>query len=232
MISIDSARIPVEDLHFGSLSEKPVDIDDWEPEYKEDDEDRPQWWEAFKYTDPADVQWTLINENGRVRFVYINGTRYDSSGYWDASEDWETDNDGEEIPLDPREWDDLFDIEPSERQSEGPKMSCWYPCHVADEDEAVKLIDLPVCVVNVNGTAGLALTGGGMDLSWEIIEAYTRLGQLPPVHFAGDLPAMAGRGQSDRDRYLINASVRALNEYAAMLTNAAERVIERFAEGA
>ena len=36
----------------------------------------------------------------------------------------------------------------------------------------------------------LALTGGGMDFSWEICEGYMRLGFLPPLHFC-DLPLTA-----------------------------------------
>jgi len=37
----------------------------------------------------------------------------------------------------------------------------------------------------------LALTGGGMDLSWEICESFINLGYLPPFHFC-ELPRMAG----------------------------------------
>lgn len=37
----------------------------------------------------------------------------------------------------------------------------------------------------------LALTGAGMDFSWEICESYINLGYLPPLHFC-DLPNMAG----------------------------------------
>ena len=37
----------------------------------------------------------------------------------------------------------------------------------------------------------LALTGGGMDLSWDICRAYVLLGYLPPLHFC-DLPKFAG----------------------------------------
>jgi hypothetical protein len=93
-------------------------------------------------------------------------------------------------------------------RSEGPVMNYWYAVDlskVSDPDEAAKLIaDLPLCVVEIEGQYGLALTGGGMDLSWEICEAYTRLGQLPPVHFC-DLPRMSGRGEDGRDRYIISA---------------------------
>jgi hypothetical protein len=42
-----------------------------------------------------------------------------------------------------------------------------------------------------SGEYFMALTGGGMDLSWEICESYVGLGYLPPLHFC-DLPNMAG----------------------------------------
>jgi hypothetical protein len=95
--------------------------------------------------------------------------------------------------------------------AEGPMMNYWYPVddwqlnQIGGVEEAAKLIhDLPLCMVMVDGNPGMALTGGGMDLSWEICEAYTRLGLLPPVHFC-KLPAMAGRGDSARDKYIISA---------------------------
>lgn len=38
----------------------------------------------------------------------------------------------------------------------------------------------------------LALSGGGMDLSWDICRAYMLLGYLPPSHFCS-LPKFAGK---------------------------------------
>jgi hypothetical protein len=67
------------------------------------------------------------------------------------------------------------------------------------------LAHLPVCVVNVNGELALALTGGGMDLTWELCEAYMIAGQLPPAALAGRLPHMSGRGESADDRAIIAA---------------------------
>jgi hypothetical protein len=77
-----------------------------------------------------------------------------------------------------------------------------------DKYDAQAIINLPLCLVNLEtGEYGLALTGGGMDLSWEICEAYIRLGYLPPFHFC-DLPRMAGRGTSARDRAIIRGCKR------------------------
>jgi len=77
--------------------------------------------------------------------------------------------------------------------SDGPMMNYFYPCPIKNaEDAASKIADLPLCVVYLRDTDeyGLALTGGGMDLSWEICEAYMRLNFLPPIHFC-NLPRMA-----------------------------------------
>lgn len=77
---------------------------------------------------------------------------------------------------------------------------------------AAALAGLPLCVVEgeaLSGERSLALTGGGMDLSWEICEAYIRLGFAPPTEHA-DLPAMANRGDSPGDRTIIEACKRSL----------------------
>ena len=94
-----------------------------------------------------------------------------------------------------------------EQYAEGPMMSYYYPLPDAfedrDQEEAAKaLASLPLCVVRVGSNYGLALTGGGMDLSWEICEAFIRLGYYPPVHFAGKLPRMAGK-EHDADAPII-----------------------------
>ena len=64
---------------------------------------------------------------------------------------------------------------------------------IDDGVQAAKLIShLPLCVVEFrDGRTGLALTGGGMDLSPQICQAFIALGYLPPVHF-GSLPRFAG----------------------------------------
>ena len=89
---------------------------------------------------------------------------------------------------------------------EGPMMNYYYPmdedCLGDPEEAARKVADLPLCVVRVGVQYGLALTGGGMNLAWEICEAFMRLDHVPPLHFA-DLPSMAGRGSSARDQWII-----------------------------
>lgn len=90
--------------------------------------------------------------------------------------------------------------------AEGPMMSYWYPLDGADPksvgpyghdfdavEAAYRLHRHSLCLVQVGDDMGLALTGGGMDFTWDIAAAFVDLGYLPPLHFC-DLPAMAGSG--------------------------------------
>lgn len=93
---------------------------------------------------------------------------------------------------------------------EGPAMNYAYPCDWTDAEETARaLVNLPVIpVVDSNGHHALALTGGGMDLSWEICEAYIALGFLPPLHYAKDLPLMAGLTLDARRKRILDACER------------------------
>lgn len=92
---------------------------------------------------------------------------------------------------------------------EGPMMNYWYPVEISDCAEAArKIADLPLCVVEFrDGSTGLALTGGGMDLSWQICEAFIRIGELPPVAFSR-LPAMASLKLDKRHRLIVAACIK------------------------
>lgn len=93
-----------------------------------------------------------------------------------------------------------------EAYAEGPMMN--YLWALPDRGEAFELESaadaigplLPLCAVELQDTGeiALALTGGGMDLSWEIAEAYIRLGYLPPFALA-PLPDMAGYAEARPD---------------------------------
>jgi len=72
----------------------------------------------------------------------------------------------------------------------------------------------------------LALTGGGMDLSWEICEAYMRLGYAPPVFF--DPPLMSGRGKAPVDLWILAGCRRARLASIKCAQRALERLDERF----
>ena len=101
---------------------------------------------------------------------------------------------------------------------EGPLMNFWYPlpesfCRDWDVDEAAKkLIGVNLCIVvkEDEDDYGLALTGGGMDLSWDICEAYMLLGFLPPAHFCR-LPHFAGMKLNKKNAWIIAGCNRALS---------------------
>lgn len=116
--------------------------------------------------------------------------------------------------------------------AEGPMMSYWYPCnwgrYTEDSDDAARRIaHLPVCLIEFqDGEMGLALTGGGQDLSWEIAEAYILLGYLPPLAYAGDLPAMKAytKERLARMRLVLSAARKSLAWMRSRVGSMAERV--------
>lgn len=96
-----------------------------------------------------------------------------------------------------------------EAYNEGPIMNSFYPLpsfRMSQEEAAEAIKDLPLAVVTLTDTdeMGLALTGGGMDLSWEIAEAHIRLGYWPPLQFCR-LPAYAGKRLNKRERMVLDA---------------------------
>jgi len=94
---------------------------------------------------------------------------------------------------------------------EGPAMNYFHPCELRDlsnEEAAERIAHLPLCVVEfADGERGFALTGGGMDLSWEICDAYISCGYLPPFQSC-DLPDMSGKGKHPRTQLILAACQR------------------------
>lgn len=115
--------------------------------------------------------------------------------------------------------------------AEGPMMNYYYPVKINDCEEAAKLIaHLPLCVIEFeDGETALALTGGGMDLSWEICEAFIALGYWPPVHFC-DLPEMGGRGKSDKDRKTMETCMESCRILEGWTARKRERVFMQMAK--
>lgn len=130
-------------------------------------------------------------------------------------------------------------------QAEGPMMNSFYLLERGgfggrDVDItawARELDGLPLCAVELDGDYGLALTGGGMDLSWEIAEAHLRLGYRVPTWV--DLPAMAQGGRlgkdfggttllDDDDAAIVRAAIRDRRAEAERHTYAANRLAERY----
>lgn len=109
--------------------------------------------------------------------------------------------------------------------NEGPQIGCFYPIRIDDSEEAARLIaHLPLCVIDFeDGRTALALTGGGMDLSWEICEAFMLLGSLPPLHFC-ELPLMGNRGTSARDQEIVAACAQSCKVAADWAKNKGEHL--------
>lgn len=113
--------------------------------------------------------------------------------------------------------------------AEGPMMSYYYPLDVDDNAEAARLlVDTPLVVVEVGDQTGLALSGGGMDLTWEICEAFLALGFYPPVHFC-DLPGMA-KEDSPENRMIVAACRESVRIKQRWLARTLERLDQAEAE--
>lgn len=113
------------------------------------------------------------------------------------------------------EWDDE-DGEPVFNECMGtnydeahPMMNYFYPCRLDDLEEAAEAIaHLPLCVVEwADGETGFALTGGGMDLTWEIADAYISCGYLPPFQYTS-LPDMSGKEREPRTQLILAACLK------------------------
>jgi len=119
---------------------------------------------------------------------------------------------------------------------EGPMMSFYWPCAVGDFiDESKGLQGLPVCIVDIrlpSGTyeTGIALTGGGMDLSWELCETYIRLGYYPPFSLASNLPDMADKHNSPSAQLVLAAAAETCRAVKERAGSAMERNLDRAKE--
>jgi hypothetical protein len=218
-----------ERLNVSTIDVKPINIDGWDRrEYAEDGEDDPQWWEVITYSGQGYDNLTLMSQTNRIIGLVHEGNLYESWDDYEADVFDEAQGacilDGEEgedpddctthdhedpegVVLGERDWDSLMDVSPHEWGGEGPMMNYWYPLEERVSDwssfspagAAMTLGQSSLVVVEVDGSYGLALAGGGMDFSWQICEAYVTLGYAPPAHFA-DLPAMAESWTEGKER--------------------------------
>jgi hypothetical protein len=174
----------------------------------------PRWtsFEAFR-CETEGCPFVVVSSGGEVRCdedsgtLYLEGQRFDPT----CAEDDEPRPCGEYIG-----------------HAEGPMMSYAYPLDRADEDSAVRLADLPLALVEMDGAWFLALTGGGMDLSWEICAGYVRLGSYPPAHFAENLPRIGSMGNERAAWYA--DTLAAARESLRIAQDWAVADLERFAQ--
>lgn len=213
-------RIPVEDLHTEAITQATQHVEGW---HETDPDDGPiAWYEAvvcYGDIDEHDAECEDCDGTGEI----------DPDGTGEAEECPTCKGEGS-IHI---EGGSGHDGHPSDAygtcqnehcehygdrvdSAEGPMMNYWYPINDnAGEygkdplDLAAKIGHLPLCVVEVDDALGLALTGGGMDLSWQICAAFVAIGMAPPVHFA-HLPAMAETWTEDRHERVYEAMRRSL----------------------
>mgnify|MGYP001614724632 FL=1 len=154
----------------------------------------------------------------------------DPDGYNEAQEEAaEVLGEGETPDVDAARYPaDKMREEQGEEDAYAPVMSFFWPLEDRksyDASDADKLLGLPVTLVKLAGSYGtpngdlfvLALTGGGMDLSWEIAEAYIRLGCLPPFDLR--LPSMAGKELTAQSALTLEACRRSASVLATWTAN-------------
>lgn len=189
-----------------------------------DDDPTHAWFNTTTVEDYAGVERTVVVSDNQVIGVFGTG---ENAGTWYRSYQWEhyydehliyPEDESEAPHLDPAAMDMsvfglIFAMAPPYPQL-GPMNRYWWPCDAVERNPngaAAELAGLPVCVVTFpTGEAGIALTDGGMDMTWYLVEAYARLGQLPPAALARDLKPLGSRGNSPADRSLIAAALRTL----------------------
>lgn len=195
---------PIDQLSLAVLDTQPVDID-WGKEdaydlNAEPGHQEPRWWRAESHEhfgwDATTHNLTLVFDRyGDVAAVFAeDGERIVNEGGSAKDSDYvyeNTDDEGEPLPgaLSEEDLEELFAIRSSD--IDGPMMNYWYPLPSSivagggDKFDAAYRLRANVCIlVEVDGEYGLALAGGGMDLTWSIVRAFVALGYLPPVHFA------------------------------------------------
>jgi hypothetical protein len=174
------AKRRLKDLSCDAIDVESRSVDWSETPYEgmqERDDDRATWqaWEAQACDACGAVYVFSPGEGGEDHSVLVRDGR---------------DSDREESDYDDAR-DKALNCTGHVSSVEGPMMNYFYPCdfRMSHEQAARAIVHLPLCVVELDGEKGLALTGGGMDLSWEICEAYLCLGMYPPA--TRRLPRMA-----------------------------------------
>lgn len=119
-----------------------------------------------------------------------------------------------------------------------PMMNYYYPIELRHEADVQQLqmkmfIDGgATALVEFEGKPVIVLTGGGMDLSWDICLAYILCDSYPPVHFC-DLPQFAGQSDSDKNLTIIAAcqkSCQGLKERAERAASRLDNVLAALTE--
>jgi hypothetical protein len=135
-----------------------------------------------------ETEWEVIQPYGQDDFEEISGDAYE---YSDKCEE----------KLGYGSYDSM-------EESNQPMMDYYYPLPSEYDYDAQKLKYVNLCLVRFpkDEVYGLALTGGGMDFSWDICRAYILLGFYPPIHFR--LPQLAGMSRSKKNLDVVKACIK------------------------
>ena len=186
------ADVKADSLRVDCLLSKPQNFD-WSEGYGET-------WEVIQPYDEDDFQDSECPECEGIGEILVD----DDSDEWIECEKCKGTGEIETDDLYYESYDHMW-------ESNQPMMNYYYPLPDSmnfDSDDAKKIEGLNLCLVYFMDREErvLALTGGGMDLSWDICAAYIQLGFYPPVHFR--LPNFAGMENSEHRNRIINACLR------------------------
>lgn len=105
-------------------------------------------------------------------------------------------------------------------------ISSWiWPVHISVSLEPQHLQAMlhlyagPVCLVEIDNSYYLGLTGAGMDLSWDLAKAYLLLGNYPPGEIARALPNFAGMGMSSEKHWVMQGCLGSMQALADFWTS-------------
>ena len=177
---------------------------------KTEDVEVKDLWFGCDDVKPRDTPWSDLSYD-----IWTVIQPYSSEDFKKFGDPWEHSDEAEE-KLGYGSFETMED-------SNQPMMNYHYPLGERDsfdEKDARAIRDLPLCLVYFNESEeyALALTGGGMDLSWSIVEAYIRLGYVPPIHFS-KLPRFAGYKVDKRKRIIVEAIIKGLSANIAHSEN-------------
>jgi hypothetical protein len=213
----DTARVELPDLRNDTVTVKPQDFDFSSENWSEDAgySERSGVWSTVT---PEIEDWTASDCYGWISDRGVSPPDFSSA--IDAEEVAET-------------WRQaVTDAIEEDPDAFAPMMNYVYPLPGMQYDsgtaQALLMEAGGACViVDIDGEPFLALSGGGMDLSWDICAAYVALGMLPPAHFAGNLPNLGGMQYSGQTAITLEACARSLELLTLWTAGQVERLDQR-----
>jgi hypothetical protein len=241
-------RRPVEDLSCAAITVEPVNFDwsegygeQWDIIYPDASDWTLQqgraWLDDVGYGHPDPDPWGMDREallafladsgidddfsgadEDAIRYAVISAV---NAGDADGLDDWR-ECVRERMQDDPDRYTPMMNYHYAL-----PELKYLWPSPEAAQAH-LELYGGPVCVALVGDEPVLALTGGGMDLSDRIAEAYMLLGYLPPFHFC-DLPEYGG-ALTEQRRWVLDGCLRSCQVVEGWAQRRRQK-LERLANG-